>query len=167
MDILSKTKALRDEAWQAVESSAAYKAFKGLDDAVKAMSGESVDTAPQVARAPRKRSANGTKRVSQADVAEKVLHEVGEPLPVGRWLEACVNKGLIIGGSDPLGNFRSMASRDDRFYNFTRNNMYFWWLTGVDLPEAFMPEPEDNSDLWGSGNNTSQKGGDGHAANNT
>ena len=35
MDIIDKTKALRAEAWQALAAIPEYRAYKGLDDAVR------------------------------------------------------------------------------------------------------------------------------------
>lgn len=109
---------------------------------------------------------NNGKKVPQGDAAEAALRELG-PLPVGRLLEGAEERGAVFKAEKPIPSFRSMLSKDDRFHSFTRNNMYFWWLNGVDLPEGFLPEPDDINDLLGSGANSNQKGGDGHAANNT
>lgn len=174
MSIIDKTKALRSEAWDAVLASAAYKAFKGLDDAVKAMSGEDASSPPfknyltvAVARNPAARKLL-TKRITQGDVAERVLRNYGEPLPIGRWLEKCIEAGIGVKGEDPLANFRSTASRDKRFYPLTRNNMYFWWLDGVELPEGWKEAADpDLPGLSAASDSDNQEGGDGHAANNT
>jgi hypothetical protein len=159
MDIIEKTKHLRDEAWQAVITTPAYKAYKSLDDAVNAMAGSQSQVVITAPSKPRFR----TRRITNGDVAERVLRRSGEPLPIGRWLEAALQDGASVKGDDPLANFRSTVSRDQRFYSLMRNNMYFWWLKSVDLPEGFMPEPEETSDLLGSGSSASEKGGDGHA----
>ena len=174
MDFIEKTKALRDEAWQAVLETSAYTAFKSLDDAVQKMTGKTsvvlvVNDLPTPARPPKNilQTLQG-KRITQADVAERVLRRNGEPLPIGRWLEASVKDGINIKGPDPLPNFRSTVSRDKRFYNFTRNNMYFWWLDGVELPESWKEAAEPNLlDQSAASDSSNQEGGDDHAANVT
>ena len=140
MDIINKTKLLRDEAWQAVLASADYRAYKSLDDALKTMTGEEsmvlrLDGLPS----PRNVNAGVVKnklsaRITQGDVAARVLKGHGKPLPIGRWLEKSVADGINIKGEDPLANFRSTVSRDKRFYALVRNSMYFWWFTDVGLP---------------------------------
>lgn len=174
MDITDKTKALRSEAWQAVLATPAYRAFKGLDDAVKAMTGEAFEPKPHFNGLGDALGGHGaarirvSKRITQADIAERVLKACGEPLPIGRWLEKCIKDGIGVKGDDPLPNFRSTASRDKRFYNFTRNNMYFWWLKGVELPEGWKAAMDpDLPGLSVAADSNNQEGGDGHAANNT
>ena len=127
------------------------------------MTGENTQTVVRPVRA-----APAAKRVTQGDVAFSVLVRNKEPLPIGRWLEKCINAGIGIGGDDPLPNFRSTASRDKRFYSFVRNNMYFWWLTGVELPESWKEATDPNlPGLSVASDSNDQEGGDGHAANNT
>lgn len=174
MSMTDKTIALRSEAWQAVLATPAYRAFKGFDDAVKALTGEAVEPLPKFNALGAALATNGaarirvSKRITQADVAERVLRKAGEPLPIGRWLEKCVEDGIGIKGEDPLANFRSTASRNARFYNFTRNNMYFWWLAGVELPEGWKEATDpDLPGLSVTADSNNQEGGDGHAANNT
>lgn len=172
MDITEKTKALRAEAWQALLATPAYRAFKGLDDAVKAMTGESIAPIDLVAIdklrvvAARNRIVKTMTgiRITQGDVAARVLKRNGEPLPIGRWLEKCVEDGVNIKGDDPLPNFRSTVSRDKRFYAMTRNNMYFWWLTGEPLPSGWNDpaDPDLLDESAGSSVHSSRKGGEGH-----
>lgn len=145
-NILSNTIALRDQAWRGVMESPHYKEFKALDDAVEAMGGSrmvATTTRPLTARldpttvaAVGYASGGGTRR-TQGDAAEKALVDGGEPLPVGRLMEAAIKNGAHIGGTKPLISFRSTLSKDSRFYSLMRNNMYFWWLTDRDLPEGW------------------------------
>lgn len=173
MDIIDKTKALRAEAWQAVVARPEYKAFKGLDDAVRAMTGDADVTVgtgvTQFKPRPVKASPKApVARVTQADVAATVLRLHGEPLSVGRWLEQSIERGIVIKGDDPLPNFRSMVSRNPRFHNFVRNNMYFWWFSDVELPEGWKEAVDpDLPGLSTASDSNDQEGGDGHAANNT
>lgn len=175
MSMQQKLENLRAEALKEAMASPALDMVRALDLAVVAAGGESLSTTNS-ASATKAESpivtgisnsiAMPVKKVPQGDAAAMALQEVG-PLPIGRLLEAAQQKGAVFNGEKPTPSFRSMLSKDDRFYSLTRNGMYFWWLNGVDLPEGFLPEPEDISDLLGSGSNTSQKGGGGHAANNT
>lgn len=180
MSALEKTMALRAELWNDVLKTDAYRAFTALDSAVIAMGGPKANQAlfampvvavaaafgnPARAHSPQKRK---TKRITQSQIAERVLKQAGEPLPVGRWLEKCIADAINIKGDDPLPNFRSTVSRDKRFYNFVRNGMYFWWLEGVELPEKWkMAEGLDLLDQPSAVSFSSQEGGDGHAADNT
>ena len=176
MPILEKIVELRDEALREVIAQPAFDTVRALDSAVAAAGGERLFPIMARKRVPPQilqgnvpgftPPPKAPEKVSQGDAAESALRDHG-PLPVGRLMEKAVEKGAKIGGDKPLVSFRSMLSKDDRFYSLQRNNMYFWWLKGVDLPEGFMPEPDDISDLLGSGANTNQEGGDGHAANNT
>lgn len=172
MSILGKIEALRAEALKEVWDHPSFAMVRALDDAVAAAGGDSLVVGP---KRPALLSTNdvvaigynsGGKKVSQGDVAEAVLKKNG-PMPIGLLLEGSMDAGAKVGGEKPLASFRSMLSKDERFYSLQRNNMFFWWLNGVELPEEFMPEPEQGLDLQGSGNNTNQEGGDGHAANNT
>ena len=174
MSIIDKTKALRDEAWQDVVASAAYRAFKGLDAAVKAMTGEeSVLLGVNGPAGPRfnnlsNKNKPAATRITQGDVAARVLKANGQPLPIGRWLEKSVAGGINIKGDDPLPNFRSTVSRDKRFHSIKRNNMYFWWFTDIDLPESWKEATDPSLPGFSAASDSdSQEGGDGHAANNT
>ena len=172
MSMLLKIVALRDEAWINVESSENYKAWKGLNDAVLALnvtavasealaSGRVEAVVTEISKPKIKRK---MRRVTQSDVAESVLKSEGEPLPVGRWLEKSIARGINIKGDDPLPNFRSTVSREKRFYNFVRNGMYFWWLEGVELPENWkMAEGRDLLDQPSAVSFSSQEGGEANA----
>ena len=172
MSMLQKVETLRAEALKEAMASPAFDMVRALDAAVVAAGGKSLSTTSG-ASTPKAEApivtgiASGiempAKKVPQGDAASMALQESG-PLPIGRLLEAAQQNGAVFNGEKPTPSFRSMLSKDDRFYSLTRNGMYFWWLNGVDLPEGFLPEPEDISDLLGSGANSNQKGGDGHAA---
>lgn len=170
---IDSTKAVRDAAWRDVQKSPAYLAFKALDDAVAAMGGErivaSVRAIEDRPRASFRTFANivpnmPVTRPSQGGGAEAALRAKGEPLPIGRLLEAAIEHGAIIGGDKPLANFRSTVSKDPRFYSLMRNNMYFWWLRDVPLPpkwnEATDPDLLDGS--VASSVHSNKEGGDGH-----
>lgn len=173
MSMLEKTIALRDEAWGNVLKSNDYKAFEALETAAAALgapktnrvlfasaSNKTVVAFANSVDRPKRR----TKRITQSQIAERVLKQAGEPLPVGRWLEKCIADGINIKGDDPLPNFRSTVSRDKRFYNFVRNGMYFWWLAGVELPEKRkMAEGLDLLDQPSAVSFSSQEGGEANA----
>ncbi|MHA0316996.1 hypothetical protein ACXY7D_03425 [Sphingomonas melonis] len=173
---LEKARAVRQEAYEALLASQPYAAFKAFDDAVVALGGsplfETPDpssslraTASRVLDAVVKRAGEGRK-LPQADAAEIALRQQREPMPIGRLMEAAIERGAEIGGNDPLNNFRSTMSKDKRFRPCRRNNMYFWWLTGEPLPPSWNePEPDDLESLIGPGSSvsTNQEGGDGHA----
>lgn len=162
---LDKARDLREQAFEALQRSPAYIAFKAFDDAVVSMGGtpllgsghhvEPVRSATtRVFEALVKRAADGGK-LSHGDAAEIVLRQRNEPLPIGRLMEFVTEKGIEIGGNDPVNNFRSTLSKDNRFESRKRGNMYFWWLTNEPLPpqwnEAASPDllsaPADSSVL--------------------
>lgn len=173
---IDKTTELRDGAWREVQTSSSFLAFKALDDAVAAMGGKRLiaNAAPRedgprpsvgtFERSNRNRTVS--RRISQSDAAEAALKARGNPLPVGRLLEAALEKGATIGGENPLANFRSTLSKDPRFYSFKRNNMYFWWVNTVSLPEDWReaPDPDLLTGPDASFPDSNQEGGDGHAA---
>lgn len=174
MSMLLKIVALRDEAWNHVENSEHFKAWKGLNDAVLALdvtaaNNETITvfetkTSRSMNPKPKPNIKRKTKRVTQSAVAESVLKSMGEPLPVGRWLEKSIERGINIRGDDPLSNFRSTVSRDKRFYNFVRNGMYFWWLNGVELPEKWKKaEGRDLLDQPSAFVSHNQEGGEANA----
>lgn len=172
MTMLDRIVKLRAEALGDAMKSPAFATVRALDDAVVAAGGKRlidgigaenvIAAAAAVKPRPLKAYGGRAPKVPQGDAAEAALKANG-PLPVGVLLEKAVEKGAKVGGDKPLVSFRSMLSKDDRFYSLQRNNMYFWWLSDTDLPEGFLPEPED-SDLWGSGSTTNEEGGDAHAA---
>ena len=114
MSALEKTTALRTELWNDVLKTDAYRAFTALDNAVVAMGGDRANrlilatltvkpalgyaNAQDVAAVKRRK----VKRITQSQIAERVLKRAGEPLPVGRWLAACIADGINIKGGDPL-----------------------------------------------------------------
>jgi hypothetical protein len=170
---IDKAKELREEAWRDVQASPSFLAFKALDDAVATMGGQRL-IAPPMPRenGPRPsvdtfKQRRAVKKLSQADAAQAVLVEKREPLPIGRLMEAAMAKGATASGKNPLANYRSALSKDERFYSLTRNNMYFWWLTGVPLPDQWKEAPDlplhERSDASVVGK-INQEGGDGHAA---
>ncbi|MBW4331669.1 hypothetical protein KY084_12395 [Stakelama sp. CBK3Z-3] len=177
-EMKSGIEALRDKAWAAVQASEPYGIFAALDAAVVAAGGASAlndrtkrtisaslgELVVGYANSPTKR------KVSQGDAAFIALSKIGEPLPVGKLMEAATNEGATIGGSDPLANFRSTISKDHRFRSIMQNNMYFWWFADKDLPPKWYdPEPDDFDSLYGSGSSESsgQEGGDRRGASTT
>lgn len=183
MSLLEKAKAIRAEAWKELMSSPQFAAFKASDDFVLALGGgtampSAFGTAPSKANGAasptilevllqrKKEEQAAIKRITQADAAEAALREKGEPLPVGRFMEAAEAKGARFSGKDALANFRSAISKDTRFYSFSRNNMYFWWFTGEALPPGWneTADPDLLAGSAASSAHSSQKGGEAHAA---
>ncbi|MFN5129405.1 MAG: hypothetical protein ACK519_05075 [Sphingomonadaceae bacterium] len=140
-DVNNKLRALRDEAWQAVIKTKEYQEFQILDSVVKQFP-QTVVFAPGASLTITGKAARATKRVTQVDVAAHVLHQAGEPLTVNEWLKRCLRQGIGVKGEDPLPNFRSTVSRSDRFYNFTHEGTYYWWLKGVALPDKWKKATE-------------------------
>ena len=108
-------------------------------------------------------------RLTQAGGAEAALIANGEPLPIGRLLEAAIRHGAIIGGNKKLTNFRSTVSKDVRFYSLMRNGMYFWWLNELPLPPEWSEatDPDLLAGSVASSAHSTQEGGDGHAQSST
>lgn len=175
--VLDATSALRDKAWAEVKASPSFVSFKALDIAVGAMGGSQIlaasDALPSTVQKPdvlprKKLVARKRTRPSQGDTAEACLKRAGEPLPIRNLMEKVIGYGVQISGEDPLANFRSTLSRDNRFKSIMREGAYYWWLTSSPVPinwkEAegldFQVEPS-------ASDSSSQNGGDGHAANNT
>lgn len=143
--------ALRDEAWREVQATKAYSVVRALDEALSLLGGSRLlpQQSPSTVQVrTRVRSSDDSEivrskdRISQGAAAEAALVEATSPLPIGRLLEAALGKGAAIGGENPIANFRSALSRDERFYSFTRNGQYFWWLDGVDLPPNWNEAPD-------------------------
>lgn len=153
---LDRARQLRAEAWDAVQASSAYVAFKRFDDLVVDMGGTSLISENDAAASWKSttlravdaaaRRLSDQKKLSQGDAAEIVLRQVREPLPVARLLEAVVKRGVAIGGADPLSNFRSSISKDDRFYALRKGSLYFWWLKGQQVPPAWQ-EPSSSTEF--------------------
>lgn len=151
-DWLGKARELRAEAWDAVQASPPFVAFKKFDDLVVEMGGASsmpaIDLASSWKGAAQRAVDSAAKRfsdhkkLSQGDAAEVVLRRGAEPVPIGRLIEKVVQLGVVLGGSDPVANFRSMMSKDERFYTLRRNNMYFWWVKDEPLPSGWQPETD-------------------------
>jgi len=149
---LEKARDLRQQAYEALQATQAYAAFKAFDDAVVGLGGApffevSPHAQPIKVSAARaldaavKRSTD-TRKLSQGDAAELVLMQHQEPLQISQLMQEVQNKGAEIGGTDPLNNFRSTVSKDARFRTCKRNNMYFWWLAGQPFPPQWN-EPTD------------------------
>lgn len=149
-EVNRKLQALRDEAWQAVLNSLEYREFQILDNVVKQLPTrqpmvDMMATTREQAFALEVKTSAPTKpvrRVTQVDVAASVLHRSGEPLNINDWLAKCVSAGIDIKGDDPLPNFRSTVSRSDRFYNFTHDRVFYWWLKNKELPEKWKKATE-------------------------
>jgi hypothetical protein len=177
-DIKSETIALRDKAWDAVLVTQEYAFFKALDEAVSAIGGNSLIGGlaaspqkfwlPKPAFNPSTLAAvgviSGVKRISQTDAAAAVLHDAGEPLPIGRLLERVISKGIVFKGNDPLPSFRSALSKDDKLHSVMRNGMYFWWFKDKPLPSGW--DETAGPDLLGASAvsyvSNSEEGGGGH-----
>ena len=174
---LERTREMRAEAWEAVVSSADYAAFKTFDDAVVSLGGSPMfnldnsslsSTTKRVVEAATRRIADG-KKLSQGDAAEMVLRVSRMPLSIAPLMEAVLEKGAEIGGTDPLNNFRSTISKDERFYSVKHGNFYYWWLKDLPLPPRgnetagpdLLTQPAVSSKL------TNQEGGGGHAPTTT
>lgn len=151
MSILTKTQSLRDEAWTELMASPPYEVFKALDDAVVALGGRtampmlsSVKTVSDrvIEGAIRRLRDDKVRRMTQATGATTALVDAGEPLPIGRLLEKTLEKGVVIGGNNPLANFRSTLSKDPRFRAINRNNMYFWWFADRPTPTRWNEAPD-------------------------
>jgi len=152
-DWLEKARRLRAEAWEAVQGSHSFVAFRKFDDLVVEMGGTSslpaVDLASNWRGAAQRAVDAAAKRVldqkkmSQGDAAELALRQEGEPLPIGRLLEKVTNLGVVVSGADPLANFRSTMSKDNRFGTLRRNNMFFWWMPSEPLPERWTSGAEE------------------------
>jgi len=177
--ILQSTEHLRRAAYDALKASEAFRAFKALDDAVAAMGGQrllAVQGGVTINGSPVSAFANGSarpeinpprrRRVSQAEGAEQVLKEQRRPMTSAELIEAVRQKGVTVGGDKPLMSFGSTLSRDPRFTNHRRDGLYYWWLAGKELPEAWNEaEPDDFAGLLGSASSSSsQEGGESHAA---
>lgn len=177
MSILPQIIELRNKAVQeALASSPSFATIRALDDAVAAAGGARLFAAKGAEKTSLEivRPSNAAvqaieriARVSQGDAAERALKQAGQPLPVGRLMEQATELGAMFGGEKPIVSFRSTLSKDNRFYSFMRNGMYFWWLTDVELPgewkEAASPDLVDQL----AASNSNQEGGVDHAANVT
>lgn len=186
MDFIAAASEMREKAWAEVTASSAFRAFRAADNMVVELGGASampklsndqevrrvfsplVTVAPAAyysgpAKPTRKRRSSD--KPTQSDAAMTVLRELG-PMGIKDILDLAVAQGATAGGSNPLVNFRSALSKDERLYSFRHNGEYLWWITGVDLPEGW---DEAASDLLANAasSDSSQEGGDGHAANNT
>jgi hypothetical protein len=179
MDYIATAIEMRQKAWAEIVASSAFRAFRACDNMVVELGGASVmppittirpDITPPVpeptnqsgATTPRirVRARDGTLRPTQAEAAFAVLTELG-PMGTKDVMDFSVEKGAAAGGLDPLMNFRTTLSKDDRFYSFRHNGEHYWWLTGQTLPEGW---DEAAVDLLrdAASSSDSQKGGDGH-----
>jgi hypothetical protein len=171
--ILKDTQALRDKAWAAVTSSPAYASFKALDVAVVQMGGQSmlsadspIATASAVNPPLRRRlKIHSRTRPSQGDVALSCLRQSGVPVNIRDLMQQVIERGVEINGADPLANFRSTLSRDDRFKSIMKDGGYFWWMVDSPVPRSWKEaESPDLLDQPSASNSTSQEGGDADAA---
>lgn len=179
--MMNRIEALRNEAYQALQESEAFRAFKALDEAVGAMGGNrhlyaqgsfamrtgiTINGAP-IREAVRRPDLNPPprKRVSQAEAAEMVLKEKRRPMTSAELLTLVPEKGVTVGGEKPLMSFGSTLSRDPRFVNIRHEGLYYWWLKALGPPPEMNEAPdllrEDGSDA--SSSISSQEGGEGHA----
>jgi hypothetical protein len=172
--MLHEITSLRDKALLEVVATPAYNVLLALDKAVVAAGGatalSTTNPAPAAAASgstPRFRKRD-VARKSQGDYASDALIIAGEPLPIGRFVEATLAAGGVIGG-DQIANLRSTLSRDDRFKSIMRNGMYFWWFADRALPAHWNAEGGLNLavDPPAASSHSSREGGGDHAANVT
>jgi hypothetical protein len=178
--MLTRTEALRQEAYEALHASEQFRAFKALDDAVAAMGGARQLAAPVAAdfvtsngvvvelkTLPPVNRQRQRKRLSQGDGAEIVLKQVGAPVASPDLIDLVAKAGIeVSSGPNRLANFGSTLSRDSRFCSIRREGVYYWWLTGVDLPpfENEAPGLLGEEQPGASSVSSNQEGGDAHAA---
>lgn len=175
-ELLERTAALRDEAWEAVKASKPYAVFKALDDATTVAGGTSAlagpAPVPRVSKPRRRKAGPGNRsngsiaRVPHGDAAEEALREAGEPLQIKPLMEAAIAKGAQISGDNPVNNFRSTVSKDERFASVQRGNTFFWWFEGEPLPPSWNEAAELVFDDGSADSSfySNQKGGGSHAA---
>jgi hypothetical protein len=143
-DWLERARELRAEAWDAVQASADFIAFKKFDDLVVGMGGATAipeinvssswkSTAKRAIDAAARRVSEA-KKVSQGDAAELALIQARCPLGIGKLLKASISLGAEIRGADPLANFRSAVSKDARFFTIKRDGHHFWWVCNAPIP---------------------------------
>jgi len=153
LDWLERARELRAEAWDAVQGSADFIAFKKFDDLVIEMGGATAipevnvasswkSTAKRAVHAAARRVSE-VKRLSQGDAAELALSEARHPLGIGKLLKASVNLGAEIRGADPLANFRSAVSKDARFFTIKRDGYHFWWVKNAPVPADWEATPTE------------------------
>ena len=120
------------------------------------------DAARRVARAAAERM-NETRKLSHTDAAEVALQLKGEPLSIGYLMQEARERGAEIGGLDPLNNFRSSDSKDERFVSLRHNGKFFWWLKNLPVPTNWKGSDSIDpiEELFGSDPSipTDQKGG--------
>lgn len=172
---LQRMLTLRDEAWGDVQTSKSYKAFKAFDDVVATLGGKRL-----IAEGARDGVSFGdvvhaeikpanirrlSERITHADAAITVLQHHGKPMPIHDLLAEAAKRGARIGGTNPLANFRSTLSKDERFYAFTKDSTFYWWLDGKALPDDWNEAPDlpyqEGSDA--SSVHSNQEGGERHA----
>lgn len=172
---LIKARALRDEAYEALLTNPAYMAFKTFDDAVVSLGGAPMfelraasspvhEAAKRIVETVSKRAGESAK-IAQGDAAEIVLRLANKPLSISTLMQQAIERGAEIGGRDPLGNFRSTLSKDDRFTAVRRGQFYVWWLAGVPLPPMVSETAVQRyqAETAASLISSDQKGGDGDA----
>lgn len=150
-DWLERARELRAEAWDTVQASAGFIAFKKFDDLVVGMGGATAmpevnlgsswkSTAKRAVDAAARRVSEA-KRLSQGDAAELALAQARRPLGIGKLLKASVELGAEIRGADPLANFRSAVSKDARFFTIKREGYHFWWVVNTPVPADWQAIP--------------------------
>lgn len=166
MDYLATATEMRRKAWEALEQSPDFIAFRAADNMVVDLGGQSImpnlssrSMRTVFVKQPRIRSADRLARASQPDVAETVLRERG-PMQTLALMWVCMEEGAKIGGKKPANSFRSALSKDARFFSFRREGEYLWWLNGEPLPEGWGEATDDLLRAAASPNATSEEGGD-------
>lgn len=176
MDFSAEANDMRARAWAEIVASPAFRAFRAADNMVVELGGVSimpklstdvnrVEVAPKANPKPRVRGIDGKPRLTQAEVGVAVLKALG-PMDIATLTDMSKDYGAVVGGANPIANFRSTLSKDNRFYSFRHNGDHLWWLSDVPLPEGW-DEAADDLLRNAASSFSSQEGGDGHAANNT
>ena len=151
MDWKAKAIEMRQAAWQELSALPAFVAFMAADKMVVDMGGASMldSDAPKPSKGiaaavlkvttPRAfASGDRPASPSNGDIAFEVLSKKGAPMSTIPLMEECRTNGARIGGKDPINNFRSSLSRDDRFHSFRHEGGYYWWLKGASIPNTWL-----------------------------
>lgn len=175
MDFLKSAAEMRAKAWAELVASDAFRAFRASDNMVVELGGASampdlstVERAapkPIINPRPRFRAIAVSRRLSQTDAALQALTAAGHPLHINNLTDRSKALGATIGGSNPIANFRSALSKDDRFFSFRRDGGHWWWTTTISMPENWKEAADpDLLDQSAASDASDQEGGDSHAA---
>jgi hypothetical protein len=123
--------ALRAQIEARLQESEDYRALKALDKALADLGHASKEqVGSPLIRQPR-RVSDG---LSHADAAEKVMDQIGEPIPIADLVSRVREMGAHVGGQDPNINLSSTLSKDPRFRSVRYQGRKAWWLAGRAYP---------------------------------